>query len=197
MWKTFTSAWVVLQAYSVRWCTCGTEVSTWFNVLYIFGVRCAKQDTPHNLAQWKFMQLQRRHVIGKNYLLAFQSRSKETGYAYEAQETIWGELPRNPDTIHGCLPRYVPLGKLLENHPFGHLIAEWEKGVRGMRRINVIHHIAYDNGDETSPIAKHRGRVGRTHSLYALQGLGTEAKAIELLTGSADSNCFNVPPTWE
>jgi hypothetical protein len=40
------------------------------------------------------------------------------------------------------------------------------------------------------------GRVGRTHRLYALRGLGTEAKAIELFTGSADNNYFNVP-SWE
>jgi hypothetical protein len=110
---------------------------------------------------------------------------KGTRYAYDAQEIIGGNLPR-------C----VVLEKLLENHPFGHLIAEWEEGVRGMRPIHVIHHIAYDNGDETSPITKHLGKLGCTHSLYALQGLGTEAKAIELLTGSPDSNCFSVP-TWE
>ena len=112
---------------------------------------------------------------------------KETRYAYEAQESIAGHLPR-----HGVLT----IEKMLENHPFGHLIAEWEKGVRGMRRSHVIHRIAYDNGDATSPITKHLDSVGHTHSLYALQGLGTEAKAIELFTGSADNNCFNVP-TWE
>ena len=121
---------------------------------------------------------------------------KRTRYAYEAQERIGGNLPQNPDTIHGCVPRCLPLEKLLESHPFGHLIAEWENGVRGMRAIHVIHHIAYDNGDENSPITVHLGKLGCTHSLYAIQGLGTEAKAIELFTGSADSNCFNVP-TWE
>ena len=109
---------------------------------------------------------------------------KETSYAYEAQESIAGHLPR-----HGVLT----IEKMLENHSFGHLIAEWKKGVRGMRRIHVIHHIADDNRDATSPITKHLDSVGRTHSLYALQGLGTEAKAFELFTGSDDNNWFNVP----
>ena len=59
---------------------------------------------------------------------------KETGYAYEAQVSIVDHEPR-----------YFTIEKWIENHPFGHLIAEWEKGVRGMRRIHVIHHIAYDN----------------------------------------------------
>jgi hypothetical protein len=110
---------------------------------------------------------------------------KERRYAYEAQETIGGRLPRN-----------IELKKMLENYPFRHLIAELKEGVRGMRPIHVIHHIAYGNGDETSPITKLLGRVGRTHRLYALQGLGTEAKAIELFFRSADTNYFNVP-SWE
>ena len=50
--------------------------------------------------------------------------------------------------------------------------------------------------NETSPITKHLGRVVSTHRLYVLQGLGMEAKAIELFTDSADNNCFNVP-MWE
>jgi hypothetical protein len=78
-----------------------------------------------------------------------------------------------------------------------------------MTPVHLIHHIGYDNGDEASPIYQHlivNYMVGRTinsesnythiASLFALQGLGREAKAIQLCLGSADYDCFNVP-TWE
>ena len=41
---------------------------------------------------------------------------------------------------------------MLNNHPFGHLIAENMKGVVGLTPVHVVHHIAYDNGDEASLI---------------------------------------------
>ena len=42
---------------------------------------------------------------------------------------------------------------MLDNHPFGHLIAENMKGVIGLTPVHVVHHIAYDNhGDEASLI---------------------------------------------
>jgi Ankyrin repeats (3 copies) len=112
-------------------------------------------------------------------------QQRETRYAYEAE-----------DAIDGPFPRGTTLANVLGNHPFGHLVAEWKGGIMGMKPIHVVHHIAYDNGDETSLITKHLGRVGCTGYLYALQGLGTDAKVIGLYTGNDDYDCLDVP-TWE
>ena len=96
---------------------------------------------------------------------------------------------------------------MLESHPFGHLIAESMNGIVGLTPVHVVHHIAYDNGNEASMIYQllHVEEEDdnnvcegpfHTHSLFALQGLGRKANATELFLGSADSNCFPVP-RWE
>ena len=43
---------------------------------------------------------------------------------------------------------------MLESHPFGHLIAGNMEDVIGMAHIHVVHHIAYDNGNEASLISQ-------------------------------------------
>ena len=124
---------------------------------------------------------------------------KETKFAYDAQQTIDGYLPKG---------KGLTIQKMLDNHPFGHLIAENMKRVVGLTPVHVVHHIAYDNGDEASLIHKllhvdvqdeedEEGDINKgpfhTHRLFALQGLGRTACVIELFLGSADSNCFSVP----
>ena len=122
---------------------------------------------------------------------------KETKFAYDAQRRIEGSLPRG---------KGVAIHKMLESHPFGHLIADNTKGVIGMSPVHVIHHIAYDCGDDASLIYQliHIEEEGNdnmnehalhTHSLFALQGLGREARAIDLFV-SDDYNCYSVP-RWE
>ena len=125
---------------------------------------------------------------------------KETKFAYDAQRTIEGYLPCNVG---------LSIQKMLESNPFlGHLIAENMNGVIGLTPVHVVHHIAYDNGNEASLIYQllhveeeddnnvHEGPF-HTHSLFALQqGLVRKANAVELSLGSADSNCFPVP-RWE
>ena len=75
-----------------------------------------------------------------------------------------------------------------------------------MSPVHVIHHIAYDCGDKASLIYQllHVEEEGtdnmnerplHTHILFALQGLGREASAIELLV-SGNYDCFSVP-RWE
>jgi hypothetical protein len=72
---------------------------------------------------------------------------KETNFAYDAQRKIEGSLPRGVGvTIH----------KMLAGHSFGHLIAENTKGVLQMSPVYVVHHIAYDCGDEASLIHQRR-----------------------------------------
>jgi hypothetical protein len=122
---------------------------------------------------------------------------KETKFAYDAQLRIEGYLPRGVGlTTH----------KMLESHPFGHLIADNTKGVIGMSPVHVAHHIAYDCGNEVSLIYQLLHveeeddddmveRPLHTHSLFVLQGLGREANAIELFV-SSDYNCFCVP-RWD
>ena len=69
---------------------------------------------------------------------------KETKFAYDAQQTINGYLPCG---------KGMTIQKMLDNHPFGHLIAENMKGVLvGLTPVHVVYHIAYDNGDEASLI---------------------------------------------
>ena len=134
---------------------------------------------------------------------------KETNFVYDTHLNMEGYLPRGAGvTIH----------KMLESHPFGHLIAENMKHVLQMSRVYVFHHsIAYGCGNEASLIhqllhvdaddndddddddddddSEEEDNVNvdegpsHTHSLFALQGLGREAKAIELFV-SSDSNCF-------
>ena len=70
---------------------------------------------------------------------------KETKFAYDAQQTIDGYLPKG---------KGLTIQKMLDNHPFGHLIAENMKRVVGLTPVHVVHHIAYDNGDEASLIHK-------------------------------------------
>ena len=122
---------------------------------------------------------------------------KETNFAYDAHLKIESYLRRGTGlTIH----------KMLERHPFGLLNADNTKGVIGMSPVYVVHHIAYDCGDEASLINQllHVEEEDNddmnecplhTHSLFALQGLGWEAKAIEIFV-CGNYDFFSVP-RWE
>ena len=46
----------------------------------------------------------------------------------------------------------MTIQKMLDNHPFGHLIAENMKGVVGLTPVHAVHHIAYDNGNEEASL---------------------------------------------
>ena len=138
-------------------------VLTWFDVvLDIFAVlckaryhnsmlrisfrySCAKQDTTiwHN------------GIAGCSHDAAYlggilrshsDSGTKETKFAYDAQRTIQGCLRRG---------KGLTIQKMVDTHPFGHLIAENMNGVVGLTPVHVVHHIAYDNGDEASLIYQH------------------------------------------
>jgi hypothetical protein len=129
---------------------------------------------------------------------------KETNFADDAKLKIEGYLP------HAGVG--VTIHKMLAEHSFGHLIAENKKGVLQMSPVYVlVHHIAYDCGDQASLIHQLRhgdadesdeedndnmdGGPLHTNRLYALQGYGREANAIEFFV-SSDYECFNVP-RWE
>ena len=66
---------------------------------------------------------------------------KETKFVYDAQQTMDGYLP---------LGKGMTIQKMSDNHRFGHLIVENMKGIVGLTPVHVVHHIAYDNGDEAS-----------------------------------------------
>ena len=151
----------------------GTVVSTWFDVADIFAACSTVQSTIpqfaaadifavllckaryHNLSQWNCRTLQglpfdvlAARIPPFNWEEFFAripiQEQKETKFAYDAQQTIYGYLPRD---------KGMTIQKMLDNHPFGHLIAEnMNKGVVGLTPVHVVHHIANDNGNEASLI---------------------------------------------